>query len=189
MTVFFWKIEKANNWPYFVENFFWKEYTNDWTCFVEKMKKIKPIIESVLLKNWKSKQTIDNVLLKKFSKKLFRLIQHVLLIIVGGEDDDLSLRVRSSGYNISRLPTALARYKMIKHEADPANPANPIRFDLLRAAAKRFTTDGLSNLKYQINRFAAASPSTRGSSWISARRPVDVWWIHWHMSGEIPLLN
>ena len=39
---------------------------------------------------------------------------------------------------------------MIKHEADPANPANPIRFDLLRAAAKRFTTDGLSNLKYQI---------------------------------------
>ncbi|OWA49958.1 Beta-1,4-N-acetylgalactosaminyltransferase bre-4 [Hypsibius exemplaris] len=68
----------------------------------------------------------------------------------GGEDDDLSLRVRSSGYNISRYPAALARYKMIKHDSDPSNPANPIRFDLLRAAAKRFTTDGLSNLQYKI---------------------------------------
>lgn len=68
----------------------------------------------------------------------------------GGEDDDISLRVRSHGFNITRYPTELARYKMIKHGSDPSNPANPIRFDLLKSAAKRFTTDGLSNLKYTV---------------------------------------
>lgn len=70
--------------------------------------------------------------------------------MLGGEDDDLSLRVRSSGYNISRYPVEIARYKMIKHGSDPSNPANPIRFDLLKSAAKRFSTDGLTNLKYKV---------------------------------------
>ncbi|GAV01396.1 hypothetical protein RvY_12118 [Ramazzottius varieornatus] len=68
----------------------------------------------------------------------------------GGEDDDLSIRVRSHGFNITRYPAAIARYKMIKHDADPSNPANPVRFELLKFAAKRFKSDGLNNLKYKL---------------------------------------
>ncbi|VDK43914.1 unnamed protein product [Anisakis simplex] len=42
----------------------------------------------------------------------------------GGEDDDLSTRVSLKGYKISRYPTEIARYKMIKHESEKENPVN-----------------------------------------------------------------
>jgi len=40
----------------------------------------------------------------------------------GGEDDDMSNRVRVHGYHISRYPATIARYKMMPHRRQPVNP-------------------------------------------------------------------
>uniref|UniRef100_A0A1I7XMT3 Glyco_transf_7C domain-containing protein n=1 Tax=Heterorhabditis bacteriophora TaxID=37862 RepID=A0A1I7XMT3_HETBA len=42
----------------------------------------------------------------------------------GGEDDDLSERVRLAGFKIARYPGKIARYKMIKHNSESSNPIN-----------------------------------------------------------------
>lgn len=40
----------------------------------------------------------------------------------GGEDDDISSRIKNSGLHISRYPNNIARYTMLSHRKEKANP-------------------------------------------------------------------
>lgn len=40
----------------------------------------------------------------------------------GGEDDDMSNRVKYHSYHISRYPVNIARYTMLTHQKEKANP-------------------------------------------------------------------
>ena len=64
----------------------------------------------------------------------------------GGEDDDMSNRLRQKKLYISRYPANIARYRMLRHSKDKANPD---RFKYLYSGAKRMAKDGYSNLKYK----------------------------------------
>ncbi|XP_055336146.1 beta-1,4-galactosyltransferase 3-like [Paramacrobiotus metropolitanus] len=68
----------------------------------------------------------------------------------GGEDDDLSQRVRARIGKLRRAPLDVGQYTMIKHARDTGNPINPQRFTMVGTAAKRFATDGLSSLSYTV---------------------------------------
>ncbi|XP_067122871.1 beta-1,4-N-acetylgalactosaminyltransferase bre-4-like [Centruroides vittatus] len=64
----------------------------------------------------------------------------------GGEDDDMSNRIRYRGLQITRYSSKIARYKMLKHKKDEPNPD---RYNKLYRGKYRYKTDGLSNLKYK----------------------------------------
>ena len=64
----------------------------------------------------------------------------------GGEDDDMSNRLRQKKLYISRYPANIARYRMLKHSKDKANPE---RFRYLYSGAKRMAKDGYNSLKYR----------------------------------------
>lgn len=64
----------------------------------------------------------------------------------GGEDDDMSNRIRHHGYKISRYPANIARYHMLTHKKD--NP-NPDRYKKLYKGRIRYKTDGLNSLTYK----------------------------------------
>lgn len=64
----------------------------------------------------------------------------------GGEDDDMSNRLRFHGLRITRYPAKIARYKMLRHSKDEPNPD---RYNKLYKGRKRFKTDGLNSLKYK----------------------------------------
>ena len=64
----------------------------------------------------------------------------------GGEDDDMANRLRLKKLFISRYPANIARYKMLKHGKEKANPE---RFKYLYSGAKRVGRDGLNSLKYK----------------------------------------
>ncbi|XP_063243395.1 beta-1,4-N-acetylgalactosaminyltransferase bre-4-like [Bacillus rossius redtenbacheri] len=64
----------------------------------------------------------------------------------GAEDDDMSNRIKYHGYHISRYPANVARYRMLTHHKQRANPK---RYEYLHAGRKRFLSDGLSDLKYR----------------------------------------
>ncbi|KAI0216014.1 Beta-1,4-N-acetylgalactosaminyltransferase bre-4 [Lamellibrachia satsuma] len=68
----------------------------------------------------------------------------------GGEDDDLYERTRFHKLKLSRYSMSIARYKMIKHKNEPLNRPNPKRMSLLYSGKKRFATDGLNSLKYEL---------------------------------------
>lgn len=40
----------------------------------------------------------------------------------GGEDDDMANRIKAHGLHISRYPANVARYKMLLHKKEKANP-------------------------------------------------------------------
>lgn len=40
----------------------------------------------------------------------------------GGEDDDMSMRIRMKGLHLLRYPPSIARYTMLPHEKQKANP-------------------------------------------------------------------
>ncbi|KAL5022902.1 hypothetical protein ScPMuIL_002057 [Solemya velum] len=68
----------------------------------------------------------------------------------GGEDDDMFVRIKAKGYNVTRYPMHIARYRMLKHKPDTGNEPNPMRSANLRHAKERAEYDGLSTLKYKV---------------------------------------
>lgn len=65
----------------------------------------------------------------------------------GGEDDDMSNRLKHRGYHISRYPVNIARYTMLTHKKEKANPK---RYERLQNGAKHYDNDGLNSLKYKV---------------------------------------
>lgn len=82
----------------------------------------------------------------------------------GGEDDDMSNRLRQKKLYISRYPANIARYKMMKHGHDKANPE---RFKYLYSGAKRMSKDGFNSLQYKRVDFKL----TRLYTWILVDLP------------------
>ncbi|XP_066993543.2 beta-1,4-N-acetylgalactosaminyltransferase bre-4 [Anabrus simplex] len=64
----------------------------------------------------------------------------------GGEDDDMSNRIKFHGFHISRYPANIARYKMLTHRKQKANPK---RYEFLNTGRKRFKSDGINSLRYE----------------------------------------
>ncbi|KAK2578176.1 hypothetical protein KPH14_001368 [Odynerus spinipes] len=65
----------------------------------------------------------------------------------GGEDDDFYSRLQSRGLQITRFGPDVAQYYMINHRKEPPSSA---RFANLENAARRYDTDGISNLEYRV---------------------------------------
>ncbi|KAF5296459.1 hypothetical protein FQR65_LT01448 [Abscondita terminalis] len=65
----------------------------------------------------------------------------------GGEDDDMSNRIRYHKLHISRYPISIARYTMLQHKKDKPSPH---RYEVLRTGQKRFDKDGINSLKYTV---------------------------------------
>ncbi|XP_063829436.1 beta-1,4-N-acetylgalactosaminyltransferase bre-4-like [Ostrinia nubilalis] len=65
----------------------------------------------------------------------------------GGEDDDMSYRLRKMNYHIARYKTSIARYAMLDHKKSSPNPK---RYQLLSQTTKVFQKDGLTTLEYQL---------------------------------------
>jgi len=71
----------------------------------------------------------------------------------GGEDDDANQRIIWTGrFNIYRPPEPFARYRMIKHPHDEANPISPKRYELLQNWGNRQPHDGLNSLNTTITK-------------------------------------
>ncbi|KAI8772321.1 beta-1,4-galactosyltransferase 2 isoform X4 [Biomphalaria glabrata] len=70
----------------------------------------------------------------------------------GAEDDDLLVRVRAKNLTMVRYDVMTARYDMMKHERDEGNAENPLRFALLKSAARRQDVEGLNTVTkhYQV---------------------------------------
>ncbi|XP_025602829.2 beta-1,4-N-acetylgalactosaminyltransferase bre-4 isoform X2 [Athalia rosae] len=83
------------------------------------------------------------------SREQFRLVNGFSNVYWGwgGEDDDMANRIKAHGLHISRYPANIARYKMLTHKKEKANPK---RYEFLKSGKKRFATDGLTNLKYEL---------------------------------------
>ncbi|XP_042223301.1 uncharacterized protein LOC121867457 [Homarus americanus] len=64
----------------------------------------------------------------------------------GGEDDDMSNRIKYHGFYISRYPANIGRYTMLSHRKDDPNPR---RYQYLYDGKKRFKTDGVNSAKYR----------------------------------------
>ncbi|CAH2092733.1 unnamed protein product [Euphydryas editha] len=65
----------------------------------------------------------------------------------GGEDDDMSYRLRKMNYHIARYKMSIARYAMLDHKKSAPNPK---RYQLLSQTSKTFHKDGLSTLEYEV---------------------------------------
>ena len=65
----------------------------------------------------------------------------------GGEDDDMSRRIHYRKLKIVRYKPEIARYTMIKHKQQPVNKE---RVKILKTSSRRYLTDGLNTLKYQL---------------------------------------
>lgn len=58
------------------------------------------------------------------SREQFRLVNGFSNVFWGwgGEDDDMANRIKAHGLHISRYPANVARYKMLTHKKEKANP-------------------------------------------------------------------
>ncbi|XP_075166518.1 beta1,4-N-acetylgalactosaminyltransferase A [Haematobia irritans] len=65
----------------------------------------------------------------------------------GGEDDDMSNRLRNANLFIARYPINIARYTMLKHQKEKANPK---RYENLVNGINKSSMDGLNSIKYEI---------------------------------------
>nr|XP_053639674.1 LOW QUALITY PROTEIN: uncharacterized protein LOC128693824 [Cherax quadricarinatus] len=67
----------------------------------------------------------------------------------GGEDDDMGYRIKQSGLSITRPPSMLARYTMIRHLK--RRPLTwKVRGKLVRTSGRRYRLDGLNTLRYSL---------------------------------------
>ncbi|XP_034477416.1 beta-1,4-N-acetylgalactosaminyltransferase bre-4 [Drosophila innubila] len=65
----------------------------------------------------------------------------------GGEDDDMSNRLKHANLFISRYPINIARYIMLKHLKEKANPK---RYENLQNGINKIEMDGINSIKYEI---------------------------------------
>lgn len=65
----------------------------------------------------------------------------------GGEDDDMSVRVRYSGYKLVHANCSVGRYTAMKHEYQKQSES---RYRLIRRSFFRIYKDGLNSLKYRV---------------------------------------
>ncbi|XP_044758341.1 beta-1,4-N-acetylgalactosaminyltransferase bre-4 isoform X1 [Coccinella septempunctata] len=65
----------------------------------------------------------------------------------GGEDDDMSNRIRHHKLFISRYPPTIARYTMLSHRKEKPSPN---RYDVLKLGQQKYDKDGLNTLKYSV---------------------------------------
>ncbi|XP_043256614.1 beta-1,4-N-acetylgalactosaminyltransferase bre-4-like isoform X2 [Colletes gigas] len=65
----------------------------------------------------------------------------------GGEDDDFYSRLQSRGFQVTRFGPSIAQYYMLTHKKEPPSSA---RFENLETSARRYETDGISNLEYRV---------------------------------------
>ncbi|KAM6971814.1 beta-1,4-galactosyltransferase 1 [Aplochiton taeniatus] len=69
----------------------------------------------------------------------------------GGEDDDASARITHAGMSISRPDGVIGKYRMIVHDRDKHNEANPGRTaDLLQKTIQNMNNDGIKSLEYKV---------------------------------------
>lgn len=68
----------------------------------------------------------------------------------GGEDDDIYKRINFQGMSISRPDLVMGKYKMIKHNRDLHNEANPKNPDKLGRTQWTMNEDGINSLKYTV---------------------------------------
>ncbi|XP_074603253.1 beta-1,4-N-acetylgalactosaminyltransferase bre-4-like [Brevipalpus obovatus] len=67
----------------------------------------------------------------------------------GGEDDDMTSRLKFHNLKILRPSKSIARYTMIKHKHRAESPRN-VRIALLRTARRRASRDGFNSVRYKI---------------------------------------
>ncbi|XP_042221796.1 beta-1,4-galactosyltransferase 7-like, partial [Homarus americanus] len=65
----------------------------------------------------------------------------------GGEDDDMSNRLLHHGFFISRSPRETGRFTMLTHTKEKPSAE---RLHFLHDGSKRFNTDGINSIKYQV---------------------------------------
>jgi beta-1,4-galactosyltransferase 3 len=64
----------------------------------------------------------------------------------GGEDDDLYNRLIAHNLTIERYPSNIARYKMLKHDAD-------LKEMMEKSEGDKLFNEGLSTIKYKLKKF------------------------------------
>uniref|UniRef100_A0A023G5L3 Beta-1,4-N-acetylgalactosaminyltransferase n=1 Tax=Amblyomma triste TaxID=251400 RepID=A0A023G5L3_AMBTT len=65
----------------------------------------------------------------------------------GGEDDDISFRLRNFNLTILRRPAEIARYTSLSHVKSKPSPA---RHGILAKWKERYKSDGLNSVKYKV---------------------------------------
>ena len=93
----------------------------------------------------------------------------------GGEDDDMTNRLKQKNLNISRYPENIARYTMLKHTQ--RRPSRS-RFKNMHNGAKRIDNDGYNSLKYKLVKIE----TYRLYTWILVQLPGRSAWDVWPFS-------
>ncbi|KAJ8271257.1 hypothetical protein COCON_G00101160 [Conger conger] len=68
----------------------------------------------------------------------------------GGEDDDIFNRLSARGMSISRPSGDLGKCRMIRHNRDAKNEANPQRFNRITHTRQTMDHDGINTLTYKV---------------------------------------
>lgn len=76
----------------------------------------------------------------------------------GGEDDDMFNRVYHAGYKVCRYQSYISRYIMLTHDKETPNEN---RMKNLRNGPKRFKTDGVNSVTYNLIKYEQLPLYTR----------------------------
>lgn len=76
----------------------------------------------------------------------------------GGEDDDMFNRVYYGGYKVCRYQPYISRYTMLTHDKETPNEN---RMNQLRNGPKRFKTDGVNSVTYNLIKYEQLQLYTR----------------------------